>query len=651
MTRVLIQAASLAAVLSAPAAAQHPPPASPPAEAYYHFILGRHLESSGDIERAIASYREAARLDPSSAEIRAELSALLTRQGDVEAAETEARAALALDAQNREANRVLGSILASASESGATRDGRPAPIAEAIAHLERGRRTDGVDADPTLDLTLARLYVRAARHDEAVAVLTDLVAREPIPDAWLLLAQAHTAAGRLGEAARALEEGAQTDPRLFVSLGELYERQEQWARAATAYERAARLNPRSSDLKTRWAGTLLNLPDASATRRARELLEEAAGAQPTDSRTLYLLSQAQRKARDFGAAEATARRVIALDPRSIWGPWALAQVYEDRRNYKGVVDTLTAALADWTPTQGASSRNAVTLLTHLGFAQLQLGRYDEAVTTFTRAKEGSAGDTSGFDLFLAQAHLSGRRYDAALELLRPLRTAKPHDLRLAQLEARALAGSGRRDEAIAVLQQALDANPGEPTAYLSLADMLAEASRAADAQEVLDRAAARFPDNVTIPFQRGALLERARQYDRAEAEFRVVLARDPLHAPALNYLGYMLAEQGDRLEEAVQLIERALKIDPGNGSYLDSLGWAFFQQRRYEEAHEHLARAAEQLPSNSVVQDHLGDALAALGRHAEAIAAWQRALDGDGESVDLAVVRTKIARARERAAR
>ena len=665
MMRVLTRAIALAAVLSNAAAAQTPPPPPPssegdrldgsrpaaPAEAYYQFILGRHHESAGEIERAIASYTEAARLDPGAAEIRAELAALLTRQGELDRAEAEARAALVIDPQNREANRVLGSLLASVSEAGATREGRAPPVEDAITHLERGRRGDGIDADPALDLTLARLYVRASRHDEAVALLTDLIAREPMPDAWLLLAQAHTGAGRIAEAAQALEQGSQGDPRLLVSLGELYERQEQWARAATAYERAARLNPRSGDLKTRWAGTLLNLSDETATRRARELLEEAAAAHSTDGRTLYLLSQAQRKLRDYGAAEATARRVIALDPRSIWGPWALAQVYEDRRDYAAVVDTLTAALADWTPSSATSSRNALTLLTHLGFAQLQLGRHDEAVATFTRAREASAGDAAGFDLFLAQAHLSARRYDTALELLRPLRSAKPDDLRLAQLEARALAGGGRRDEAIATLQRALAANPGEPTAYLSLADMLSEAAREHDAQEVLDRAGARFPENVSIPFQRGALLERAKEYDAAEAEFRQVLAREPQHAPALNYLGYMLAERGERLDEAVQLIERALAVDPGNGSYLDSLGWALFRQRRYEQAYQHLARAAEQLPTNSVVQDHLGDALAALGRHADALAAWERALNGDGESVDLALIRQKIARARERASR
>jgi tetratricopeptide (TPR) repeat protein len=147
------------------------------------------------------------------------------------------------------------------------------------------------------------------------------------------------------------------------------------------------------------------------------------------------------------------------------------------------------------------------------------------------------------------------------------------------------------------------------------------------------------------------LYERDRDYARAEEAFRAVIARDPAHAQALNYLGYMLADRGERLDEAVALIERALAIDPGNGSYLDSLGWACFRLRRYEDARTHLTEAASQLPTNSVVQDHLGDALAALGRHADAIGAWQRALAGDGEAIDRAGIASKIARAKDQASR
>jgi predicted Zn-dependent protease len=108
----------------------------------------------------------------------------------------------------------------------------------------------------------------------------------------------------------------------------------------------------------------------------------------------------------------------------------------------------------------------------------------------------------------------------------------------------------------------------------------------------------------------------------------------------------MLAERGDRLDEAVALVQQALKADPDNGSYMDSLGWAYVQQKKYDRAEPLLRRAAAQLPSNSVVQDHLGDLLWATGRRQDAVAAWQRALGGDREDIDVKAIEKKIAKGR-----
>ena len=134
----------------------------------------------------------------------------------------------------------------------------------------------------------------------------------------------------------------------------------------------------------------------------------------------------------------------------------------------------------------------------------------------------------------------------------------------------------------------------------------------------------------------------------AERVLRDLIGRDPMDANALNSLGYMLAERGDRLEEAVTLLQRALKIEPGNPSYLDSLGWAYFQQGRLDLADPPLTEAAEKLQSNSVVQDHLGDLRYKQQRFADAAAAWERALSGDGQSVDKSKLQGKIREARGR---
>jgi tetratricopeptide (TPR) repeat protein len=635
---------ALAVALAGPPAGAQPAASPPDAAAYYQFLLGRHLESAGEPDKALAALREAARLAPQSADIRAEIAALLAREGRERDALEEARAALALDGRNREANRVLGALLA-ASIDDTTRASDDGLLREAIGRLEQGRRADGVDFDPALEMTLARLYLRANQSDRAVTVLTGVVAREPAPEAWLMLAQAQNAAGHPDLAADALEQGADVNPRLLVSLGELYERQQRWDRAASAYERAASYTPQSPELKMRWATALLNAPGEPGVVKARDLLIEVSAARPSDDRPLYLLSQAQRRLQDFASAEATARKLLALAPDSLWGAYALASVYEDKREYRKAVDTLAPAVAAWTPSAAVPLRQGLQAMTHLGFAQMQLGEYERAIATFERARSLAAGETQ-FDTYLVQANLNAKRFDAARKILQPLRAARPNDPRLAQLEARALAGGGQRDDAIEVLKQAVQSSPTDVSSYLSLADMLQEGARTDEALRVLDEAGTRFQDNLDVMFQRGALLDRAKDPGRAEAAFREVLRRDPLHAPALNYLGYMFAERGERLDEAVTLIQRALKVDPENGSYLDSLGWAYYKQRRFDLAQPPLEKAAQQLPANSVVQDHLGDTLDALGRLEEAAAAWERALAGDRDSIDVPALKRKIARVR-----
>jgi tetratricopeptide (TPR) repeat protein len=109
----------------------------------------------------------------------------------------------------------------------------------------------------------------------------------------------------------------------------------------------------------------------------------------------------------------------------------------------------------------------------------------------------------------------------------------------------------------------------------------------------------------------------------------------------------MLAEHGNSLDEAVSLIQRALKVEPNNPSYLDSLGWAYVRQGKLDLADPALTTAAEKLPKNSVIQDHLGDLRLKQNRRTDAIAAWQRALAGDMESLDRATLQKKIDAARK----
>jgi tetratricopeptide (TPR) repeat protein len=250
------------------------------------------------------------------------------------------------------------------------------------------------------------------------------------------------------------------------------------------------------------------------------------------------------------------------------------------------------------------------------------------------------------DTFLLQALVASRRFEQALTVGEQVRAARPSDPMPERLVAQALQGLGRVDEAVALLAEQRKTRPRDPMALVALANVLSSAERHDEAIATMARGEEPFGDDVVYWFQRGAVHERADQPDLAEQAFRRALTLSPQHAPTLNYLGYMYAERGEQLDEAVRLIQQALAVDPDNGSYLDSLGWAYFKKGRLEDAREHLQRAADLLPTNSVIQDHLGEVLLASHDRPGAIAAWERALEGDGESVNLDEIREKLDRAR-----
>jgi predicted Zn-dependent protease len=325
---------------------------------------------------------------------------------------------------------------------------------------------------------------------------------------------------------------------------------------------------------------------------------------------------------------------------------ALAETLEERRRYQDVVDALAPAV-NMFRTDSDPEGPLSLLLPHLGFAYQQLGQLDRAIGALDEAYKISDGDAV-VALYLIQAQIAAKRYTEATAVAREARVDRPDDLRLARLEAEALRLDGKTEQALTLLEELLARQSANPLAYVAIAQMYADADRGAQAVKVLQDARAKFPAETSITFELGAVFEKQRKYAEAEAAFRQVIQQQPDHGPALNYLGYMLAERGERLNESVDLIKRALDTEPDNGSYLDSLGWAYFKDGKFDLAHEYLKRAADQLLTNSVVQDHYGDVLFRLGKVGEAIDAWSRALAGDGDDIDRGDVEGKIRSARQK---
>jgi len=312
-----------------------------------------------------------------------------------------------------------------------------------------------------------------------------------------------------------------------------------------------------------------------------------------------------------------------------------------------VVAELAPVVAEFRGKAADPSFNVGLLLPHVGFAYQQLGQNDKAVAMFEEAHRLSPKDPS-VAAYLADSYIAAKNYAAAVDVTKAVLADNPDDLRLVRLQAQALRFSGKGDEGIALLEASVSRNADEPSAYVALAQLYADTDRGAQAVKVLQDARAKFPQDPTVTFELGATFDKQKRYADAEAAFKQLIAIDPENAPALNYLGYMLAERGERLDESVEYVKKALEIEPDNGSYLDSLGWAYFKADKLQLAESNLKRAADQLKTNSVIQDHYGDVLLKLGRYEDAIAAFNRALSGDGDSIDRTDIDKKIRTARQK---
>ena len=196
--------------------------------------------------------------------------------------------------------------------------------------------------------------------------------------------------------------------------------------------------------------------------------------------------------------------------------------------------------------------------------------------------------------------------------------------------AGALRADDKTDAAIEVLEQLTRTHGDLPVVQSPLGDTLRQQDRFQDAIEAYTRALDTFsepaPSQWFLYYARGICHERLGNWEESEADFRAALELNPDQPQVLNYLGYSLVERQEQLDEALEMIERAVASRPDSGYIVDSLGWVLYRLGRYDEAVGHMERAAELMPVDPVVNDHLGDVYWAVGRKLEAEFQWRRAL-------------------------
>jgi tetratricopeptide (TPR) repeat protein len=435
---------------------------------------------------------------------------------------------------------------------------------KAFEILERSVKLPGVSAQLRVMFGLA--CVQVGRIETALTTYRELIREEPTQlGHYAMLAQILLQQKQPAEALKVVETASRQKVVSTVA----------WLDLAALYGRIAQAE---SGLKE------------SAIARARECLAKVSAAKPSDPALLRRLADGYLSLGDSGRAEAVLRGLVesgAADPQ------------------------VTARLAE---------------------LYLRSGRLDEARRQFQEmARSNPANPAPHYFLgIIALEQRDFPRAAGALErslLLNPEFEAAYADLATAQMS------EGKHREALGSLDKARSRfGPdfrGEFLAALchaNLKEFDQSRERFTSAEKIAREKAPQLLDH-RFYLQLGSMLERAGHFDDAVMALEQSLMLDPDFDEALNHLGYMWAERGINLQIARDMIERAVKAEPENPAYLDSLGWVLFQLKKPAEALPPLQKAVELLKeSDATVFDHLGDVLKALGRLPEAREAWQKSL-------------------------
>jgi tetratricopeptide (TPR) repeat protein len=326
---------------------------------------------------------------------------------------------------------------------------------------------------------------------------------------------------------------------------------------------------------------------------------------------------------------------------------------------------LTSVLDSTSNPQGKytddEKRNRATFLNRLGNVYSEQNKVAEAVATYKQMAD--LGGDYAHDGYMGEveAYREAHQYKDAFAAAETAAKAEPKDHGVQMVYAEQLADMGQVDQALTLAKAQLTGGADDRETLENLASIYLRLKRYKEAGQQLDKAellSTKPLEKLDVYYIRGELYDRQKMYDQAEATYREALAIDPQNAGVLNNLGYMLADQGQKLPEALKMIRRAVELEPQNPAYLDSLGWVYFKTGQYPQAEENLRKAIERTSGDPAILDHLGEVYEKTGNLKLAVAQWERSmteyarsLPADADPEDVAKVQRKLESARVKLAK
>jgi tetratricopeptide (TPR) repeat protein len=672
--------------LAAPAAAafaQNPAsngsPAAPPntaaavadsarADAYFNYTIGHIYEQQYELTsnaefatKSIEAYKKAYALDPKSPVIGERLAEMYWKAQRIKEAVAEAQEILKRDPNDLNSRRLLGRIyLRSLGDFNA---GTPQAdtVARAVEQYREIHRLDPGDTESAL--WLARLYRLKNEHDKAEEVLRNILKTDPENESAVeQLTQLLMDEGKNGEAIALLEGITAHSPSAgtFDLLGDAYTQAHQLPKAEQAYRKAVDLDPSELNHQRGLGQTLLSEEKYAD---ALVVYQKLADLMPDDSDIYLRMAQIYRELHQLDKAEDNLVKARQYAPGSIEVMYNEAMLYQAQGRFEDAIRVLSDAV---TGIKGQSTvlpsrrRSLAILYQQLGQLYRDTGNFQAAVYTYEELGHLGEEEDRRARLLIMDT------YRAAKDLPKALLTGKealakyPSDASVRASEALLLGENGQTDEAVKILRAQLRNGDGDREIYLNIAQVYERGRRYKEAEDTA-RAAEALPgqprDNEMVWFLLGAIYERQKFFDRAEEQFKKVLALNPNNGAVLNYYGYMLGDRGIRLDEAEALVQRALKEEPFSGAYLDSLGWIYYKQNKLADAEATLRKAVQREGRDATIHSHLGDVYAKSGRTDLAAAEWEkslmewrRSLPADIEGEKVAELEKKLSQSKHRVA-
>ena len=632
------------------------------AAAYYHFALAHMYEeqvaSYGRSElanKAIEEYRLAIDADPTSEYLTSGLAELYARTGRIRDAVVEAQDILKRDPNNLEARRLLGRIYLRSLGDMQSGNGSQSVLKLAIEQYEQIIKLQPDSMDD--HLLLGRLYRLNNDLQKAEGEFKTAIRLQPgSEEAVTTLAYLYNELGDTTRATQVLAAvpDAAKSAKLYSALGFTYEQQKQYKNAIDAYKHAIELDRDNLDAIRGLAQNLLNDGQSDA---ALEQYKVIADANPEDAQTYVRIAEIYRKQGKYDTALENLKKAETMVQDSIEVPYNISAIYQAQGRFEEAAQVMKDLLkksekADPSTYTQAEKGNRTVFLERLGTVYRDQGNNQAAIDVFRQmiALGGEDNAERGYQQIIdtwREAKEWQKATDAAKEASQKLPNSRDMKMVLAAQQA----DMGNPDPALKSVQSLLKGSPDDRIVYITLAQMNTRLKRYPEAEQALDKAeqlATKQDDKEYVWFLRGSTYERQKRYAEAEVQFKKVIASDPQHAMALNYLGYMLADQNMKLDEAFSYIKRALDIDPTNGAYLDSIGWAYFRLGKFEMAEESLVKAAQKINTDPTVHDHLGDLYQKTGRLKQAAQNWERALVEWNRTIAAEVDQTDVARVQKK---